>query len=625
MGFGFRVGVPGMSVRVSTRGVRTSVGPRAARISVGSGGARISSGLGPFYASSSLRGGGSRRGTSTRRTASRPRSVAPSAAQLDRARRQAERAQQDAQRDAAIAQLTELRRQMTSVHLQSFPMAHQPVVPGPPPLGLPWAQAEAQAFHLQGVGRFARAERSAAKSRAALEAPSFLSAEQGRLHGAHASLCAEAEHWWQALAANDEETVCEAVNTAFSDNPAAGCAVGVDGSVLSVVMRQQDLDAMPTQTPGLTPSGRPTLKNLTKRDRTLWWLTSMGSNIIATLKEGFATAPGITAIDLAVLTRLPDTQLLGFVAYGRWTRQAVESAPWHEPEDALRFLDIGQDVACSVTTTASGTFSSTIKPLDISRTAGLQDLLDHAQEDPDTPEPSLADLDIGLGANSTPGGRTPATGSDPYRIRTFAEWHSDTATSPSSPRPANPAPQPHREPPTSLIPGQTVVLPEEAWQGMLIAFTFAGADADLTLFLTGTDSRVSDDQDFVFYNQPSAANGAARLLGKQDEGPHVTEKAAVHLTALPEHVQRVVVSINMDVDTGLTCAALTHAALHMDCVTGAAWTFQPPADPHIRAMVIAELYRHHTDGQPVWKLRAIGQGWADGLDGLARAHGVDIE
>ncbi|WP_326815709.1 TerD family protein [Streptomyces sp. NBC_01763] len=242
---------------------------------------------------------------------------------------------------------------MTSVHLQSFPMAHQPVVPGPPPLGLPWAQAEAQACHLHQVGRFARAERSAAKSRAALEAPAFLSAEQARLPAAHASLCAEAEHWWQALAANDEETVCEAVNTAFSDNPAAGCAVGVDGSVLLVVMRQ-------------------------------------------------------------------------------------------------------------------------------------------------------------------------------------------TATSPISPRPPDPtARQPHREPPTSLIPGQTVVLPEVAWQGMLIAFTFAGADADLTLFQTGTDGRVSDDQDFVFYNQPSAANGAARLLGKHDEGPHVTEKAAVHLTALPEHVQRV--------------------------------------------------------------------------------------
>lgn len=351
MGFGFRVGVPGLSVRVSTRGVRTSVGPRAARLSVGSGGARVSTGLGPFYASSSL--GGSRRRTSTRRAA-QTRSVAPSAGQLERTRRQAERAQQEAERAAAIAQLRELRLQMTSVHLQTFTAAEPPLIPAAPQLGLPWALAEAQTFHLHGVGRLARAERTAAKQRAQEDAPACLAAETARLHAVREQMVTEAGTWWHALLANDEATVCEAVNTAFSDNPAAGCAVGVDGSVLSVVMRQQDLDTMPTQTAGLTPSGRPTLKNLTKRDRTLWWLTAMGSNVVATLKEGFATAPGIQAIDLAVMTRLPDTQRLGFVAYGRWTRQTIEATPWRTPEDALRFLDIGQDTACSVTTTASG-------------------------------------------------------------------------------------------------------------------------------------------------------------------------------------------------------------------------------------------------------------------------------
>jgi hypothetical protein len=333
----------------------------------------MSTGLGPFYASSSL--GGGRRRTSTRRT-TRRRTVAPSAAQLDRVRRQAERAQQEAERDAAIAQLRELKRQTTSVHLDAFPTAHPPVIPNVPQLGLPWALAEAQTFHLQGLGRLARAERAAARRRAEQDAPSYLAAETSRLHEVRQRLADEAEHWWQSLLANDEDTVCEAVNTAFSDNPAAGCAVGVDGSVMSVVMRQQDLDSMPTQTPGLTAGGRTTLKNLAKRDRILWWLTSMGSNIVATLKEGFATAPGITAIDLAVLTRVPDTQRLGFVAYGRWTRQAIESTPWREPEDALRFLDIGQDVTCSVTTTASGNFSSTLKPLDTARVPGLQDLLE---------------------------------------------------------------------------------------------------------------------------------------------------------------------------------------------------------------------------------------------------------
>ncbi|MEV5846521.1 TerD family protein [Streptomyces sp. NPDC051985] len=574
----------------------------------------MSSGLGPFYASSSL--GGSRRRTSTRRS-SRPRAVVPSAAQLDRARRQAERAQQDAERDAAIAQLRSLREQMTCVHLESFPAAHPPTIPEAPQLGLSWALAEAQTFHLRGVGRLARAERAAAKQRAQQDAPAYLAAESARLAAAHQQLAGEAQQWWQDLVANDEATVCEAVNTAFSDNPAAGCAVGVDGSVLSVVMRQQDLDSMPTQTPGLTPGGRPTLKNLTKRDRLLWWPTAVGSNIVATLKEGFATAPGITAIDLAVLTRLPDTQRLGFVVYGRWTRQAIESTPWRTAEDALRFLDIGQDVACSVTTTASGNLSSTIKPLDTTRVPGLQELLDHAQDEPDAGESSIADLDISLGANTLPDHGNPVV--DPYRIKSFAEWRQET----SSPPPPLPSAPPAL--PTALIPGQTLVLPDEAWHGLHIAFGFAGADADLTLFLTTDDGRVADDEDFVFYNQPSAADGAARLLGKQPEGPHTVERATVHLSALPERVRRVAIAVNMDVDTGLTCGSLTSAALHMTCTTGASWIFQPPADPNIRAMVVAELYRHIIDGHPTWKLRAIGQGWANGLDGLARAYGVDVE
>lgn len=322
------------------------------------------------------------------------------------------------------------------------------------------------------------------------------------------------------------------------------------------------------------------------------------------------------------------------MAYGRWTRQAIESTPWREPDDALRFLDLGQDVACSITTTASGNLSSTIKPLDISSIDGLQDLLDHAQDEPDAHTATLAGLDSGL-STTAPSGHTPTPHADPYRIRPFAEWrHGTVSQAPPAPPPGESGPagadtvstgNAPSTPPARLVPGQNLVLPEDAWQGMLIAFTFAGADADLTLFLTGTDGRVAADEDFVFYNQPSAALGAARLLGKRVEGTYTVERAAVHLTALPERVQRVAVAINMDVDTGLTCGALTHASLYMDCASGAAWTFRPPADPAIRAMVIAELYRHKMDGQPTWKLRALGQGWANGLNGLAQDYGVDVE
>ncbi|MFE1409903.1 TerD family protein [Streptomyces sp. NPDC058746] len=509
---------------------------------------------------------------------------------------------------------------MTSVHLQSFAPVHPPAVPGPPQLGLPWALAEAKAFHLAGLGVFARAERAEAKRRAEHDAPGYLAAEQARLHGIHGALTADAHQWWQSLVANDEATVCETVNYAFSDNPAAGCAVGVDGSVMSVVMRQHDIDSLPDQTPGVTSSGRPTLKTLTKRDRILWWLTATGSNVVATLKEGFSVAPGITAIDLAVITRMPDTQRLGFAAYGRWTRQAIETGPWRQAEDALRFLDLGQDVACAVSTTASGNLSSTIKPLDTSRLPGLQSLLDHAQDEAASVDATLAGLDGDLLANVPATHDAPAA--DHYRIHTFAEWRAAQTRSAAQPRVIDE--QPILAAPAVLTPGQNLTLPDEAWEGLNIAFSFEGADADLTLFLTDAQGRVASDDDFVFYNQPSAADGAARLLGKRHDGTHTVERAAVHLAALPEHVQRMTIAINMDVDTGLTCGSLTYAELSIGYVS-AAWTFQPPADPAIRAMVIAELYRHRSpEGRPVWKLRAVGQGWADGLDGLAKAHGVDV-
>ncbi|MFI1018389.1 TerD family protein [Streptomyces sp. NPDC020965] len=608
---------------MSTRGVRVSVGSRVVRVGAGSGGTRVPPGQGQFrgippQGSGSPAGtpGAAYPGTSTRRTPP-PREVAPSAEELHRARRAAERAELDAQRDAAIAELRQLWHRTTNEHVRSFQAARPPVVPGPPALGMEWARAEAQAFHLRGTGMFARAERAAGKERAERDAPVYLADQQMRLRSAHDQLMSEAEQWWWALTGNDEETVCEAVNAAFADNPAAGCAVGVDGSVMSVVMRQQDLDSLPEQAPGLTPAGRPTLKDLTKRDRTRWWLTAMGSHVIATLKEGFATAPGITAINLAVLTRMPESRQLGVVAYGRWTRQAIENAVWQGPDDALRFLDIGEDVLCSVRKTPTGNISSTVRPLNTRRLPGLQDLLDHAEDDPDSGGSTLANLDIGLRDGAPSGAAAPP--SDPYWIMPFAQWREGITASPTA---ATVVMQ--RAAPVSLVPGQTLTLPEEAWQGLLIAFEFAGADADLTFFLTDGDGRVAGDEDFVFYNQPSAAAGAVRLLGRSTAGTGTVESASVQLAALPPQVRRVAVAVNMNVETGLGCDALTRAVLRVECGTGAAWECRPPSDPDVRAMVVAELYRHSANGRPVWKMRAIGQGWADGLDGLARAHGVDV-
>ncbi|MQS17171.1 TerD family protein [Streptomyces kaniharaensis] len=127
-----------------------------------------------------------------------------------------------------------------------------------------------------------------------------------------------------------------------------------------------------------------------------------------------------------------------------------------------------------------------------------------------------------------------------------------------------------------------------------------------------------------FYNQPQAVGDTARLFAKQVEGGRTVERAALVLEALPDTVRRVVVSVNMDVETGLFCDALTGATLTVE-VGDSTWEFQPPGDAEIKAMAVAEIYRHRSGNEQVWKLRAVGLGWADGLAGLARDHGVVVD
>ncbi|MFJ8044378.1 restriction endonuclease [Kitasatospora sp. NPDC096147] len=173
----------------------------------------------------------------------------------------------------------------------------------------------------------------------------------------------------------------------------------------------------------------------------------------------------------------------------------------------------------------------------------------------------------------------------------------------------------------TLTPGQNVPLPTAGLAELAVRFRSAGPEADLTLLLLTEDGTVRTDEDFVFYHQPTAERGAVRLDPKERQGDGLlAESAVVRLPALPTAVHRIAVSVNMDADSTATCAELERAELEVRAADGSRWSFEPPAEPGVSAMLVAELYRH----RGAWKLRAVGQGWSDGLAGLARAHGVDV-
>ncbi|MFG2616744.1 VWA domain-containing protein [Streptomyces sp. NPDC048507] len=140
-------------------------------------------------------------------------------------------------------------------------------------------------------------------------------------------------------------------------------------------------------------------------------------------------------------------------------------------------------------------------------------------------------------------------------------------------------------------------------------------DVDASALLLAAGGRVRSDGDFVFYNQPVHARGAVRHRGKRP-GADTLE---VNLAALEPEVERVALCASADGGTFGQVPGL-HLRL-LDAASGAEIArFDMSAGPET-AFVSGELYRR----AGVWKFRAVGQGYASGLAGLATDFGITVD
>lgn len=138
------------------------------------------------------------------------------------------------------------------------------------------------------------------------------------------------------------------------------------------------------------------------------------------------------------------------------------------------------------------------------------------------------------------------------------------------------------------------------------------------LLLTGA-GRVRDDGDFVFYNQPQHASNAVTHLGKQSADGVLTDTVEVDLRLLDPAVERVVLCASADGGTFGQVPGLTLRLL--DAVSGTEIARFPMEAETETAFIGGELYLRA--GQ--WKFRAVGQGYASGLAGLATDFGITVE
>ncbi|MFI5756738.1 CAP domain-containing protein [Streptomyces sp. NPDC051569] len=154
-----------------------------------------------------------------------------------------------------------------------------------------------------------------------------------------------------------------------------------------------------------------------------------------------------------------------------------------------------------------------------------------------------------------------------------------------------------------LVPGGNLPLPDGA-----LSLQVPGP-FDLSVLITGDDGKVSGDADFVFYNQPSAPGARLRAGGVSlDPGRLRAGASRVTVTVSPADPGTAL--------SGLPVPALTVVADG----AGPLARFTPARPAHETVLLLAEVYRRGAG----WKLRALGQGYADGLAGVARDFGVDV-
>ncbi|MET8783119.1 TerD family protein [Streptomyces sp. NPDC004589] len=139
---------------------------------------------------------------------------------------------------------------------------------------------------------------------------------------------------------------------------------------------------------------------------------------------------------------------------------------------------------------------------------------------------------------------------------------------------------------------------------------------DVSALLLTADGKVRSDDDFIFYNQPSGPGVTYRSGGGTSPDAIMVDTASV-----PPGIEKIVVTASPDA-AGQTFQGIEPTATVRNADDNSVLaTFTPPQLGAETALVVVEVYARNG----AWKARAVGQGYANGLAGIATDFGVSVE
>lgn len=163
-------------------------------------------------------------------------------------------------------------------------------------------------------------------------------------------------------------------------------------------------------------------------------------------------------------------------------------------------------------------------------------------------------------------------------------------------------------------------------------------DLDASAILLNKEGKVRSNADFVFYNQmgdvtlandkdfdPNRASVMYQGDNRDGEGDGDDEQVHVDLSKIPADVDRIVFTVSIfEADVrNQNFGQVRNAFIRIEnLVTGNEIVRYDLSEDYASetALIFAELYRYNGE----WKFKAVGQGFYDGLGGIARSFGINI-
>jgi tellurium resistance protein TerD len=178
---------------------------------------------------------------------------------------------------------------------------------------------------------------------------------------------------------------------------------------------------------------------------------------------------------------------------------------------------------------------------------------------------------------------------------------------------------------TKEAPGLTNVIVGLGWD--VRSTTGADFDLDASAIIVGADGKVLSDKHFIFFNNLVSPDGTVEHTGDNltGEGEGDDEQVKVNLAGMATDVDKLVFTVSIyDADArsqsfGQVRNAFIRVVNAADNKEIARYDLSEDASTET-AMVFGEVYRNGAD----WKFRAVGQGYASGLGGIARDFGVNV-